>query len=183
MQGRTRVDAVIHCAMGLQQRGHYDALARRCLGAFTSGRFLLAEGYHGDENFDSEEETFVARRSTALVSSASEQVQVLPTIQKLRAICNSIPDADVAPDVSIPLINRSAKLLLLHHFFAALRVQAPAEKVVVVSNFTATLDQVQGLAAARQYVTLRLDGKVANPSSPPNPNQGSKVPWCILPLP
>ncbi len=44
---------------------------------------------------------------------------------------------------------------------ASLRALSGAEKVVVVSNFTATLDHVEALAASQGWgEVLRVDGKV-----------------------
>lgn len=46
-------------------------------------------------------------------------------------------------------------------FIKNLRKLCPDEKIVVVSNFTTTLDDIEALAKSRSWGTiLRLDGKV-----------------------
>jgi SNF2 family DNA or RNA helicase len=150
VEGRTRVDAVLQLAMDTNQRQHYDTLARACLSTFTSGKHVL-DGYRSDEaDFDSDQENRVAQTLNA--------GQVLPTIQKLRNICNCVPEADADPD--LPMLERSVKLRLLDAFLTILRHKSPREKVVVVSNFTSALTVVQGLADNRGWLALRLDGSV-----------------------
>lgn len=57
------------------------------------------------------------------------------------------------------LLKRSAKLRVLDCLLTAL-YQEGNEKVVVVSNFTSTLDDVHDLAQTRKWPSLRLDGSV-----------------------
>lgn len=52
----------------------------------------------------------------------------------------------------------SGKLEFVHHFLTNLR--SSCQKVVIVSNFTKTLDMIQGLCEHLEVTTLRLDGTV-----------------------
>lgn len=45
-------------------------------------------------------------------------------------------------------------------FLTVLRKLSPEEKVVIVSNFTSTLDEIEAACGGRWGEALRLDGKV-----------------------
>jgi DNA repair and recombination protein RAD54B len=49
---------------------------------------------------------------------------------------------------------------VLMRFLTVLRKLSPEEKVVIVSNFTATLDEIEAACGGRWGEALRLDGKV-----------------------
>ncbi|XP_029959373.1 DNA repair and recombination protein RAD54B [Salarias fasciatus] len=53
----------------------------------------------------------------------------------------------------------SGKLLVLSDLLAAIRQLSPSDRVVVVSNYTQTLDMLQDLCAHAGYTFCRLDGQ------------------------
>ena len=61
-----------------------------------------------------------------------------------------------APD----LLKSSSKLQILDLMLSKLRVISPEEKVVVISNFTSCLDQVEVLAKSKGWGFLRIDGSI-----------------------
>lgn len=71
----------------------------------------------------------------------------------IRALCPSTVDTD---DVAL-----SGKLLALASLLKTLK-STTDEKIVLVSNFTNTLDVIEGLCRRRQYSFARLDGYVCN---------------------
>ncbi len=123
---------------------------------------------------------------TSLLNSAV----VLPGLQQLRKTCifaaaspsegtkgafsiastsTSLPSSNSSSSFGgkLPdLLNSSTKFQFLAGLVAALQTHAHSsggtvEKLVVVSNFTSTLDQVQSLAAMRGWGdVLRIDGQV-----------------------
>ena len=147
--GRVRHDATILCRLSKEQHDIYEDLTRRCLSAFSDKMHVLVDGADSEQDEDSGAET-----DTHLVDACNP----LSVMQRLRAICCSAADAPPSDETS--LLNMSSKLTVLDHFLRTLQHRSPREKVVVVSNFTAALDHVQGLADARGYDTLRLDGRV-----------------------
>ena len=94
---------------------------------------------------------------------------ILPGILKLRKVCNFIDDVAITKTNSLltdddhrssSFFEKSAKLLVLDSFLSRLKVSSPGDKVVVVSNFTSMLSQVQHLASIRSWKFLQLDGSV-----------------------
>ena len=76
-----------------------------------------------------------------------------PLNADLRALCPPTVDTD---DVAL-----SGKLLALASLLKTLK-STTEEKIVVVSNFTGTLDVIEGLCRRRQYSFARLDGCVGD---------------------
>lgn len=77
-----------------------------------------------------------------------------------RIISNAPPPPPREP-ISIPLLlQQSSKFYLLDMLLQTIRQSSPHEKVVIVSNFTVTLDLVEALAASRGYQTLMLQGNI-----------------------
>ncbi|KIY36793.1 DNA repair and recombination protein RAD54B [Cryptococcus gattii E566] len=68
-------------------------------------------------------------------------------------------------DTNINDVTTSGKMLLLDKMLHSI-YQSTEEKVVVVSNWTSTLDLIQGLCKLKRYNYLRLDG-----STPPKQRQ------------
>nr|KIR87253.1 DNA repair and recombination protein RAD54B [Cryptococcus tetragattii IND107] len=68
-------------------------------------------------------------------------------------------------DTNINDVTASGKMLLLDKMLHSI-FQSTEEKVVVVSNWTSTLDLIQGLCKLKRYNYLRLDG-----STPPKQRQ------------
>ena len=128
----------------------------------------------------------IQRRMYALCSefvqyqlAFSEERNYLPFITLLRQLCNApelIADADMSSDTSTAALLRAAeavyrragarhaavlesgKLAVLHALLTAIRAQTN-DRVIVVSNFTSTLDLLQRYCAEHRFPTLRLDGK------------------------
>ena len=61
------------------------------------------------------------------------------------------PADDSEADVALRLLNDSAKLRVLDGLLTSIRQLQPAEKVVVVSNFTTSLDAVEAIARYRRH--------------------------------
>ena len=87
----------------------------------------------------------------------------LTTIGSLRKLCSHPRllerDADAGMDVEdIPL---SGKLSVLHELLKHIRTEAPDDKIVIVSNFTATLSIIEdSLLKPHGLPFLRLDGTI-----------------------
>ena len=64
---------------------------------------------------------------------------------------------DYDPNIS----EHSGKLKVLENLLQNIKTHAPGERVVVVSNYTQTLDVIQGLCERNEYQFLRLDGQTA----------------------
>jgi SNF2 family DNA or RNA helicase len=54
----------------------------------------------------------------------------------------------------------SEKLLLVYHLIKSIREKAPADKIILVSNFNQTLDHLNLLAKEMKWGSLRIDGTV-----------------------
>ena len=65
------------------------------------------------------------------------------------------------------LVEFSGKFLILDRLLHYLRSQTK-DRIVVVSNFTSSLDLIQNMCRDRQYPVLRLDGSI-------NPNKRTKL--------
>ncbi|WFD08181.1 helicase [Malassezia vespertilionis] len=114
-----------------------------------------------------------------------EERNYLPYITLMRQLCNSPeylrasltdPPSDSATqpllqagetllrtassghDLNMRLVRESGKLSALHALLTAIRKETN-DRVIVVSNFTATLDLLQTYCNAQKFPTLRLDGK------------------------
>ncbi|EIW72633.1 hypothetical protein TREMEDRAFT_36825 [Tremella mesenterica DSM 1558] len=64
----------------------------------------------------------------------------------------------IPKDTSVVDLDSSGKLIVLVRLLQSLR-GASGEKVVVVSNWTSTLDFIEGMCKVKSYSFLRLDGK------------------------
>lgn len=102
---------------------------------------------------------------------------VLPNLQKLRQICtcykeppkvieendqtiiNKILNSKIELNPS-QLLEYSSKFQFIDIFLMTLQELYPNEKVVIVSNFTLTLDYISTLIKSRGYGYLRIDGSV-----------------------
>ena len=67
---------------------------------------------------------------------------------------------EILNDAVARLLADSDKLRVLDGLLTSVRQLRPAEKVVVVSNFTTALDAVELIARSRRFMCLRLDGSV-----------------------
>ncbi|XP_028396792.1 DNA repair and recombination protein RAD54B-like [Dendronephthya gigantea] len=65
------------------------------------------------------------------------------------------------PDIDPNSSDHSGKLKVLDNLLGKICANNPAERVVVVSNYTQTLNVIQGLCQKRGYRFLRLDGQTA----------------------
>lgn len=109
----------------------------------------------------------------------SEERNYLPYITILRQLCNApellCTDADPTSDSSTASLLRAAesvyetgrahralresgKLAVLHTLLTSVRKHTD-DRVIVVSNFTSTLDLLQRYCNEQRFPTLRLDGK------------------------
>ncbi|KAF2103622.1 hypothetical protein NA57DRAFT_14881, partial [Rhizodiscina lignyota] len=88
----------------------------------------------------------------------------LQLINTLRQLCNSAGPSNVGP---------SAKLLVLDALLKGIRKTAPNDKVVIVSNYTSTLDMIGRQLS--NYGFLRLDGTVAESKRQPIVDEFNKV--------
>jgi SNF2 family DNA or RNA helicase len=112
------------------------------------------------------------------VHKKMEYNYILPNIQKLRQICTcykqppeKIKENDKTSNNSIlnknkelnstMLLEYSSKFQFLDIFLTTLHDLCPNEKVVIVSNFTLTLDNISILVKSRGFGYLRIDGSVA----------------------
>jgi len=55
----------------------------------------------------------------------------------------------------------SGKFLVCYRLMATMRVHYPTERIVLVSNYTSTLDLLQRMCAQNNWPVVRLDGSVA----------------------
>ncbi|WFC99495.1 helicase [Malassezia yamatoensis] len=109
----------------------------------------------------------------------SEERNYLPFITLLRQLCNApelLTDSDRPSDSTIGGVlqavgkvynqgaarriatQHSGKLAVLHALLRTIR-STTKDRVIIVSNFTATLDLLQRYCQDQHYPTLRLDGK------------------------
>ncbi|KAK8865771.1 hypothetical protein IAR55_000918 [Kwoniella newhampshirensis] len=65
----------------------------------------------------------------------------------------------IPKDTNVNDVTTSGKMLMLDKMLSAIHTTTE-EKVVVVSNWTTTLDLIQGLMKIRKYPFLRLDGSI-----------------------
>ena len=61
-------------------------------------------------------------------------------------------------------LHQSGKLLVLYRMMLTLRALKTGERIVVVSNYTQTLDLIEAMCEANHWAVLRLDGTVAGMS-------------------
>ncbi|KAI3624997.1 hypothetical protein CBS9595_000358 [Malassezia furfur] len=166
--GRARSQALQLVTKGVILRRTADLLARYLPPKRTlrrsprRGRAVLRHGAH-----------------PAPALAFSEERNYLPFITLLRQLCNApelVADADAGADASTAALRRavgdvyrrahvrraarveSGKLAVLHALLTAVR-QHTSDRVIVVSNFTATLDLLQRYCHEHHFPTLRLDGK------------------------
>ncbi|WWD18049.1 hypothetical protein CI109_102496 [Kwoniella shandongensis] len=78
--------------------------------------------------------------------------------EEIQSVANAAQQA-IPKDTNINDVTTSGKMLMLDKMLAVIH-QSTEEKVVVVSNWTATLDLIQGLMKIRKYPFVRLDGSV-----------------------
>jgi len=75
--------------------------------------------------------------------------------------CNVKRDASTGGDGASPRVELSGKLVVLEALLRSIRRHAPADKVVVVSNYTSALSVVESLVLQPNgFPSLRLDGSV-----------------------
>ena len=89
---------------------------------------------------------------------------VLGNIQCLRSICNMMPTKD-DKDIDVALL-ASSKLQIVDNLLQSLNElnlrESNISKIVIVSNFTKMLDQIECLVKKRSYgECLRIDGQVS----------------------
>ncbi|KAJ3180474.1 helicase [Geranomyces variabilis] len=89
---------------------------------------------------------------------------VLGFVTKLKKLVNSAllvsddAELDATKLPADPYFRQSGKLLVLASLLKIIK-ETSDEKVVIVSNWTQSLDMISSLCRERQYETLRLDGK------------------------
>lgn len=72
------------------------------------------------------------------------------------------PPSGPAVDRAILALSQSAKLAFLASLIASTRRHAPTDRFVLISNYTQTLDLLQGVCVAHGYPFVRLDGSTPN---------------------
>lgn len=106
--------------------------------------------------------------SRECIASLEKAEALLQLINLLRQLCNSeglvrtlwkTPETEATPAANSALPRHSTKLLVLDALLKSIREMAPKEKVVIVSNYTSTLDIIQTRLV--DYGYLRLDGSTA----------------------
>lgn len=96
--------------------------------------------------------TKICNSPRLVTAKNSEGIESLSD-EKVKGIAESIASRSINTNTK----GDSGKLLVLDALLSQIRNTCPDEKVVIVSNFTSTLDLIQGRLG--QYGTLRLDGK------------------------
>lgn len=99
----------------------------------------------------------------------------LGLITLLKKVCNSPSLVSSDPYYSSTLKSKSSNILSMHSssidsgklkvllaLLRKIRTVVPNEKVVIVSNYTQTLDIIQGVLASENMVYVRLDGSTPN---------------------
>eukprot|EP01035_Chromulina_nebulosa_P024952 gene24952-32512_t len=138
-----RTDFVIYCRMTATQSERYNSIADQI-------RRMIGEG---GRDLDDDE----AVESSEAASSAGTMLSMLSS---LRLACNNTSGNTSSMIVSSSSIS-SVKLQVLEKFVSILRMRHPAEKLVIVSSFTSTLDLVESLASRAGWGSaFRLDGQV-----------------------
>ena len=156
-------DALLLCYMSEAQCVRYKEAAREVFDSVdlsTPGVCYIEPSMpipdasaEGMENDDCQESNVVFRDSS----------KVLPGLLKLRKICNYVHDENGAATASVgveSILRASGKLQLLSKLISVIHLESPRDKLVVVSNFTSMLDQVELLAKAKCWSFLRLDGSI-----------------------
>jgi DNA repair and recombination RAD54-like protein len=75
----------------------------------------------------------------------------------LSAKSTVVNQGDICVDVE-----QSGKMLVLHKMMVTMRILKPTEKIVIVSNYTQTLDIIELLCKQSNWPFLRLDGSVTS---------------------
>lgn len=114
----------------------------------------------GDVNEDKyqfipNENSHVSNIAMKRMSDISNTTVILPQLLQLRQICNNISITS-----GMSSIQQSCKYQVLESLITRILVLKPVEKVVIVSNFIDTLDDVEALVRSKGLETLRLDGTV-----------------------
>lgn len=124
------------------------------------------------------EKAIKSRGITKMVKGQSVGIQPLKAIGQLKKLCNhpdlldfeedldNIDDLKIPDDYEIPSKNTarralqtqfSGKFSILERFLGTIKSQSD-DKIVLISNYTQTLDIIEKLCRNKQYASLRLDG-------------------------
>ena len=147
-------ECILLCYLNESQRLIYKEEVRKLFDSIDRApptkSYIEAGSTHDIENDESDE----CVENTRIANAAS----VLSSLLRLRQTCDYI---DLGPSVSREtLLDCSSKLHTIDVFLLKLQSMCLGEKVVIVSNFTSTLDFVQQLMDYRKWSYLRLDGSV-----------------------
>jgi SNF2 family DNA or RNA helicase len=154
-----RCDVMLYCELLPIQRQLYDATVKSLL------KTLGITHYGGDCGSDSDDE---AEED----NGANLGGCVLPAVQQLRRLCTSAASdtsqgnvVEFSGKYYVCIIQLHLHLFdccwqVLQEYLRMVKKHDPTGKVVIVSNFTGTLDEVQSVAQTQGWSFLRLDGSV-----------------------
>jgi SNF2 family DNA or RNA helicase len=149
-------ECIMLCYLNKQQCHIYRENVTKLFDAINrvppSRCFIEAERSIDASDVDEDDD---CRENTRIMDTTT----VLSSLLRLRQACDYV-DLGEPLDSQDSIFACSAKIAILDSFLSILQSKFPGEKVVVVSNFTSTLDVVQKLLEFRALTYLRLDGSV-----------------------
>jgi DNA repair and recombination RAD54-like protein len=178
-----RHDVIVRCKMSQELFSQYESQVRECLedGAGDGGLLdtaSLASEAGEEENLDTGKSENRSRKS----------LLILPLIMRLRQMCNSNSGGFTHPSgKSVDNVKMKILLMMLKSLYGTreerlYKKMEDLEKIVIVSNFNATLNNVAAMCSRHGWPSLRIDGSVHSSKRQQLVNQfnGKSTPFLVM---